>query len=188
MKNSTAFTLLLISAGIFYTWIMPQYGMVQTLRSEASQYQSILSNVSDLTLKRDQLLSQYRAVSSTNTARLAQVLPDNAATVDLARNFDDIASRYGISLKSVDVISDAQNTSNQVIAPSSGHYGTVIVTTSFVSTYANFRKFLNDIEHSLRLVDVRSVTFTTNSGNNLYAYTMSLNTYWLKTSSSTSSQ
>jgi hypothetical protein len=188
MKNSTAFTLLLISIGIFYTWIMPQYGIVQTLQSQATQYQKILSNVSDLTQKRDQLLSQYRAISSTNTTRLAQVLPDNAATVDLARNFDDIASRYGISLKNVDVITDAQNTSNEALAPSSGNYGTVTVATGFVSTYANFRKFLNDAEHSLRLVDVRSITFSTNSANNLYAYNVSFDTYWLKTSTSTPSQ
>lgn len=188
MKNSTAFILLLISIGIFYTWIMPQYGAIQTLRGEVDQYQKILASVSDLTLKRDQLLSQYRAVSTLNTSRLAEVLPDNAATVDLARNFDDIASHYGISLKNVGVVSDAQNPSNQAIAPSSGHYGTVIVTTGFISTYANFRKFLNDVEHSLRLVDVQSVTFSTNAAGNLYDYTMTMKTYWLKDNSANSSQ
>jgi len=185
MKNSTAFILLLISAATFYTWIMPQYGVVETMRSEANQYQTILANVSDLTLKRNQLLAQYKAVSPTDTARLSQVLPDNAATVDLARDFDDIASRYGISLKNVDVVTDAQSSSDQVIAPSSGQYGTVTVATSFISTYANFRKFLNDIEHSLRLVDTQSVDFTVTPTGNLYSFSLTMNTYWLKTSSST---
>lgn len=185
MKNSTAFTLLLISAATFYTWIMPQYGAVQTLRSEESQYTTILANVSDLTLKRNQLLAQYKAISPTDTTRLAEVLPDNAATVDLARDFDDIASRYGISLKSVDVVTDAQNTSNQVIAPNSGKYGTVTVATGFISTYANFRKFLNDIDHSLRLVDVRSASFTVTPTGNLYDFSLTMNTYWLKSASST---
>ena len=186
MKNSTAFILLLISIGGFYTWIMPEYGVVQTLRGEEAQYQSILSNVSDLTLKRNTLLTQYHALSLTDTARLAQVLPDNAATVDLARNFNDIASRYGISLKNVAVVTDAQNAANQVIAPTGKAYGTVTVATSFIASYANFRKFLNDIEHSVRLVDVQSVVFTVAPTGNLYLYNMTMKTYWLQSASSTS--
>jgi hypothetical protein len=186
MKNSTAFILILISATTFYTWILPQYSAVQTLRGEQSQYTNILANVSALSQKRDQLLTQYRVMPQTDVDRLAKILPDNASTVELAQGLDAIASHYGIALKGVDVVTGAQSSSATVVAPSNQAYGSLIVSTSFITTYQNFRQFENDMEHSLRITDVQSLQFSVPQTGNLYDFQMTLQTYWLKNSSTTS--
>ena len=45
--------------------------------------------------------------------------------------------------------------------------------------YENFVKFMKDLEQSLRIVDVTALSFKANA-NNIYDYSVSIKTYWLK--------
>ena len=62
MKNSTAIVVLLISLGLFYTYIAPEYTKVQGLRANLIEYEGIIQNVSTLAQKRDALLVKYNNV------------------------------------------------------------------------------------------------------------------------------
>lgn len=180
MKNTTAFILILISIGLFYVFIMPQYNEGLALRDNQTKYQNILENVSALETKRDELLVKYQNIPKQRIDELFKVLPDNVDTVSLAINLDSIASHYGISIKSIQTIKDNQNNSSTIVvgAPTPT-YGSVTFTFSFITTYSNFRKFMSDIEKSLRITDVQSITFQSTS-NGLYEYQVSIKTYWLK--------
>jgi Tfp pilus assembly protein PilO len=180
MKNSTAFILILISVGLLYTFILPQYDKVNTQRAEQAQYQNILQNVSELQAKRDELLVKYQNIPKANIDAITKILPDNVDTVSLAMNLDTIASHYGLSIKSIQTSKDDQNNSSTIVqgAPTT-LYGSVAFNFSVVSNYANFRKFMKDIEQSLRITDVQSVSFQSNA-NGLYEYQVSIKTYWLK--------
>ena len=48
------------------------------------------------------------------------------------------------------------------------------------ASYDNFIAFLKDLEKSLRLVDVVSLTFTAPESSPTYDFTIGLKTYWLK--------
>lgn len=180
MKNSTAFILLLISIGLFYTFVSPHYEKVSTLRGQASQYKDILANVSALAAKRDDLNVKLKNTPPTEVAKLEKILPDNVDTVNLAMTFDSIAARYGISIKSIRTVESKTDTGTSIIQTGKARpYDKVTVSFSFISTYANFRKFMADIEQSLRIIDVKSVAFqATDSG--IYEYQVSVDTYWLK--------
>lgn len=180
MKNSTAFILVLISAGLFYTVVMPQYKKVQVLRAQSAEYENILLDVSSLTEKRDNLLVKYQEMPKQEVDRVNKVLPDNIDTVRLATDFDSIASKYGISIKSIQTVVDKDdNSSNIIKSVSTKTYNSVEVSFSFVSTYENFRKFMQDIEKSLRIIDIKSVAF--NAGETgLSEYKVTIQTYWLK--------
>lgn len=180
MKNSTAFILLLISVGLFYTIISPRWEKVQGLRSQEAQYKEILANVESLSARRDDLEVKFGNVPPTEVARLEKILPSTVDTVALAMNFDSIASRYGISIKSIRTVESQVDTGSGIIQSSGAEpYGSVVVSFSFVSTYPNFKRFLADIEKSLRIIDVKSVSFaTTESG--IYEFQIAVQTYWLK--------
>jgi Tfp pilus assembly protein PilO len=180
MKNSTAFILILISAGLLYVFILPQYDQIGTLQANQAQYQNILQNVSALEAKRDELLVTYQNIPQQKVDELSKVLPDNVDTVSLAMNLDTIASHYGISIKSVQTAKDnTNNSSTIVVGATSPTYGSVTFNFSFISTYSNFRKFMLDIEKSLRITDIQSVSFQSTT-NGLYEYQVSIKTYWLK--------
>lgn len=190
MKSSTAFILILISAGLFYTFIMPEYDKIQALRAEAAQYKDVLGNVSDLSQKRDQLLLKYNAIPQSDIDNLEKILPDNVNVVELALDLDSIAGKYGISIKDVKTVDDAQANTTAVKTPPTGPYQKVDIDLSFITSYSNFRKFERDLEQSLRLIDVKSATFdVSDSGLNsgLEEYQMEIETYWLNNGSTTPS-
>ncbi|KND48656.1 MAG: putative pilO [Parcubacteria bacterium C7867-005] len=180
MKSTTSLTLLLISIGIFYTFIDPKYKEVKILRSNAEQFESILSNVEELKEKRSDLLIKYQSIPRVEVDRLAKMLPDNIDTVRLAIDFDSIAAQYGISIKGIQADSSGVDNSAAIIQTGSGApYEEVSVSFRFVASYDNFRKFMEDIEQSLRVIDVKSVTFQA-TDNGLYEYSVAIQTYWLR--------
>lgn len=180
MKNSTSFILLLLSIGLVYAIFMPRYEKVQGLMNQQAQYKDILDNVSALRDTRDDLEVKYENTPPQEIDRLEKILPSNVDTVNLAMNFDSIAARYGISIKSIRTIESKVDTGTGIIQSNGNKpYEKVTVSFSFLSTYANFRKFMADIEKSLRIIDVKSVAFqTTESG--IYEFQVAVQTYWLK--------
>ncbi len=181
MKGTTAFSLLLVAAALTYTVIMPQYSKVEARRAEAAQYEEVLNNVSDLSRKRDELLIKYNALPKGDVDKLKKILPDNVNVVELTLNIDAIASKYGISIKSIRTTESKANQSATVVeAPDSGPYQRVTLTFSFISSYENFRKFVRDLEQSLRIIEIRNITFTNNNDSSLNDYQMQIDTYWLK--------
>lgn len=180
MKNSTSFIMLLVAIGLVYAVFMPRYEKVQGLINQQDQYKKILDDVSSLSDIRDDLEVKYENLPPAEVARLEKILPSNVDTVSLALNFDSIAARYGISLKSIRTIESKLDTGTAIVQSNNKKpYERVTVSFSFVSTYPNFRKFMADIENSLRIIDVKSVEFqATESG--VYEFQVSVETYWLK--------
>ncbi len=183
MKTSTAIIVLLISVGLFYTFTSPQYKKIENLRTASKTYNNILNNASELSTKREELLSQYRSIPKENIENLSKVLPDNVDIVRLTMDFDSIASRYGLSIKSIQVDKSKGGTSSNnsaIIVNQAEHaYDSTVISFSFVSSYNNFRKFMRDIESSLRIVNIKSIDFQSTE-NGLYQYKVSIETYWLK--------
>lgn len=179
MKNTTGIILILVSIGLFYTFVSPHYDKVKILRNQSTQYKNILANVSDLAKKRDDLEAKYNNTPEQEIARLEKILPGNVDTVNLAMTFDSIAARYGISIKSIRAVDKKDDLGTAIVQSNNAPYDAVTVSFSFISTYPNFRKFMADIETSLRIIDMKSVAFqATESG--LYEFQVSVDTYWLK--------
>jgi len=182
MKNLTSIVLILIAVGLFYTFTSPQYEEVKVLGLEANEYQNVLRNASAISNTMSSLFERYEQFPREEIDRLEKALPDNVDAVRLALDLDGMASNYGIAIKNIKVEVSATEEEG-VIYPASIYggdaYGEVNVSFSFVSNYQNFRRFLADMESSLRIIDVRSVSFQpTESG--LYEHSVSVTTYWIK--------
>lgn len=180
MNKSSSLILILLSLGIFYTFTMSQYGDAQTLAAQASEYRNVIDNVSRIAEARDNLLNSYQSISQSEKDRLAKILPDNVDTVAVARDLDTIASRYGISIKSVQIEDPSVVEPGAIVLPENAlPYDRAFVSFSFVSNYTNFSKFLADLEKSLRIMDVKTVSFQTGE-TALYEHKIVVQTYWLK--------
>ncbi len=187
MKSLTPIVLIVISVGLFYLHISPRYAQVQTLRSQQSQYKDALDRVDNLGVTRDQLITKYNTFSPDNLTRLERFLPDKVNTVKLIADIDNVAGRYGIAIRSV-TTSDQDVDNAQAIATEASAekpYKTTQVTFRFTSSYPNLVLFLKDLEKSLQMVDVKSVSFVVaqassqpNSG--LSEYQIAIHTYSLK--------
>jgi hypothetical protein len=180
MNKTSALILVLLSIGIFYTFTAPQYSDAQALASQSADYQSLLANVSTITEARDNLMNSFEAIPQTEKDRLMKALPDSIDSIAIARDLDGIAAKYGIALTSVSVEDKDPSAGSPVdLSGTSIPYATSFVSFSFVSDYENFLKFLDDIEKSLRIMDIKEASFQT-AETGIYEYRVTAETYWLK--------
>jgi len=176
----TALSLFFIGASllIFFGYIAPSYEKVKELRTTFNQYDEALSKSKELQTLRDSLLSKYNTFSPTELARLSKMLPDSVDNVKLVLDIDNIAAQYGLRIRNV-IIDTSDPKDKQTIAANTGPVGSVVVSFTIPASYPVFLQFLKNLEQSLRLVDITSVSFSTGTGE-LTEYKVALKTYWLR--------
>jgi hypothetical protein len=59
-------------------------------------------------------------------------------------------------------------------------YNSVTLNFSIVASYGTFLKILRDLESSLRIVDVTSISFRSTDTSDVYQYDVGIKTHWLK--------
>jgi hypothetical protein len=180
MKKNSPIFLIMIAVGLFYTFINPQFNKTKALIEEQGQYKNVLNNVSALYETRDQLEYRLADIPSTEISRLSKILPNTGDVVSLAVDLDGIAAKYGFSLKSAQVDLTSRN-SGSVFLGSSSEYEKVTVVVQFVTTYEGFKSFIADIENSLRITDIRGLSFRVGESD-YYEYRMVIDAYWLNDS------
>lgn len=181
MKNGTALILIILGLGLLYVFTMPQYSEVKMRLATQQEYKELLDNISDIAETRDRLLVDYEKIPRTELDRLSKILPENVDTVRLAQEVDTIAARYGIAVESIQVEKDSPKNSAGIVLPEyAKSYERATVSFNFVSSYQNFRRFLEDLERSLRIMNVQSLSFSSGGEANIYEHKISIETYWLK--------
>lgn len=179
MKSLLPVLFVVIAAGIFFGFIDPAYNRVKTLRAEETQFDQALTRSKELQQVRDQLLSRYNTFSQTDLNRLEKLLPDNVDNVRLILDFDTLASQYGMRVRNVQLESNESRAARGQVGQDDNHYDSLILSFTVTGPYDTFRAFLRDVEQSLRLVDITTVSFSSNVSG-VYDYTVALKTYWLK--------
>ena len=180
MKNSTAFILILISIGLFYTFTSPEYTKVKALRTSAAEYKNVLTNVSKLIETRDMLLDKYQDIPKSEINKLDKILPGNVNTVELAVDLDSIAAKYGVIIKEVSVKDANDSGSSTVIQPTTGRpYDSAKVMIIVAASYEGFRNFIRDLEASQRIANVKDLSFRSQDDGS-YEFQVTIETYWVK--------
>ena len=180
MKNPTNLIFILLSIGLFFSFTSPRYQEVKTLQASAAEYRNVIENISRIAETRDRLLVNYEAIPRAQIERLEKILPNNVDTVRLALDLDALSGRYGITLKDVQVETKSDpNAALVAVSDKRLPYEKVTVSFSLISNYPNFVKMLADLERSLRIMDVKAITFKA-LDIGLYEHKMTVETYWLK--------
>ena len=192
-----------IAITAFFMFTSPLYKDVSTIGAEVSSYNEALNNSKALDQQRYDLTTKYNAISAENLSKLEKLLPDNVDNIKLILEIDKISKAYGMKLKDVKYDSTATPTStatgttaptlnivktNTGIQNSSEDFGTWNLEFSTQGSFDNLIAFIKDLESNLRIVDVSSITFSSNSGVGLgvvptpggYKYSFKIKTYWLK--------
>jgi hypothetical protein len=195
---------ILISGTIFFTLVKPLYGEVSQLRTNVAAYNTALENSASLQKTQDALLSQYKNISQDDKDRLSDFLPNTVNNIAFILQVEQIANLYNMPIKSIKF--DAPKPTDSTATPGQPADGSVLLgvdptanlpygifSMEFTTegTYPMFTSFLKDLEHNLRLVDIKSVAFDVpppptkgtvgvTQNPNIYTYTLKVDTYWLK--------
>jgi len=179
MKFLVPVILIIASAAIFFLFTDEVYNDVKVLQAEEAQFSEALERSKELQAVRDELNARYNTFSGSDIDKLEKLLPDGIDVVRLILELDSIAQTHGLQVNSIAVQEDAG--SAEGLGPAQGAYQTVSLSFSVTATYDDFFVFIEDLERSLRIVDLASLSFTApESGSALYTYAITLQTYWLR--------
>jgi Tfp pilus assembly protein PilO len=168
--------------GLFALYTNPTYQSTKELQAQAMSYDDALNKSQELRTVRDQLLSKRNTFSADDIQKLQEMLPDNVDNIRLIIDINNIASRHNLSLQNVSLgtISNSRTTRSATSAGASGDaVGSVEIGFSVTTSYDNMLAFIQDVEHSLRLIDIENLSFSATAGDNSI-YSMSIRTYWLQ--------
>jgi Tfp pilus assembly protein PilO len=181
----------LVAAGaIFFTYTKPTYDAVKVSSAQIAQYDAALSKAAELQQLKQTLLSKYNTFNPADLEKLSKLLPDHVDNVRLILDIDSLAGKHAMAIQNVVVSSahtaNASQTAIGTVSASKQKYDSLTVRFTTQGTYERFRTFLDDMQKSLRIVDLVSLTITqasagaTPTGGPLYNFDVVLRTYWLK--------
>lgn len=179
MKNFIPVILIVLAFGSWYFYIDPKYNEIKSLMANKQDYEIVLDEVERIQERRNTLLDKYNNFSNNDLKRLKVFLPGSIDNVRLISDMDGLAGRYGIAIRGI-TVTENTNTGRGIIDEQNESYGNVDIGFSFETSYENFIRFLDGIESSLRLVDIKSLNLQPNVDTGLYSVSISLRTYWLK--------
>ena len=184
MKSLTPILFVIVSVALFFTVTDPIYKQVKDLKIKYAQYQDVLDKSAELLRQRKTLQDKYDSFSKEDINRLNKLLPDTVDNVRLIIDMDEIAKRYGLTIKNVrldDTKADKTGAKDSINTITGGEakYGMIPMGFSVTADYNSFLSFLEDLESSLRIVDVTNIGLKPGA-NNIYSFDVSLKTYWLK--------
>lgn len=193
MKNFTPIFLIILSVAVFFTFIDPQYDEVKELLAQKEENETMLELARKLAEERQKLQENYVQISEPEKRSLMKLIPDTVDNVRLILDINNIGESFGVQFTGINVTGgeDGEVPNINPTNPTET-IGTIGISFSVVATYDLFIEIMKDLEESLRIVDVRSLSISNggsqnNENNNglpvdqiFYSYTVSLDTYWLR--------
>ena len=173
--------LVLVAAaiGLFIWYTNPTYQAIKALSIQNASYDDALTKAKELRSLRESLLSKRNGFAPNDLDKLLQILPDNVDNIRLIIDINSIATRHNLTLTNVDLGSVGGQRSAAADAGNTTAVGSVNVGFSVTTAnYADFLAFVQDVEHSLRLVDITKMSFTA-ANTGAITYLMTVRTYWL---------
>jgi len=175
MKNIIPFILIAAAIWIFWGYTRPTYEEAGELREVRINYENKLAQANEFRQKYENLATEYQSFSETDLANLSRLVPDKVDAIRLVIEVSDIAARKGLLIEDI-AVSESENTKTEL------DFNSVDLSFSVTGSYERFIAFLQDLEKSLRILDVTEIKFATAdmaSGNN-YDFGLGLRAYWLK--------
>ena len=196
MRFIFSIALIIISVIVFFTVTNPLRSSVSELRTQVATYNVALDNSTELQKTRDGLARAYSSIKEEDRDRLEHFLPNTVNNIKFILEVERIASLHSMSIKNIKFQTerpqDTKTLANgkQVTVTASDPqsnmpYGVFPIEFSTEGNYDTFVSFLKDLEHNLRLIDIKSIGFSVPQPGggidpSIYTYTIKVETYWLK--------
>ena len=180
MSSISIIAYLVLTLAIGYAFVYPSVGDISSLNQEKQKQQDSLDMVTTIESKKGELLTKFNNISPADKAEMATILPNSLDFVRLISQIDAVAANYGLSVDKISLkeVSSSVGNSIQTAEPNKP-YQSAIIGFSFVASYDKFNLFLNDLEKSLRILNIKSLKIEPKE-DGVYSYAVEFETYWLK--------
>ncbi|MEK7627943.1 MAG: hypothetical protein AAB421_00800 [Patescibacteria group bacterium] len=190
---------LVIAGAVFFIYTQPAYVRIKGLQAQGSEYDAALQKSKELATLKQSLISRLNAFPTEQLERLAKLLPDHVDNVRLVLDLDSLATRYGMAIQNVLISREDEKATKDAtvigaLTDQKKKHDSLTLQFSTRATYGDFVRFLEDLESSLRIVDlvglkIEPEPIVRRNGEDLtlppeieptYVYNIAIRTYWLK--------
>lgn len=180
MSGTTIIAYIVMALTVGYAFVYPSFSEISTLNEQKTKLEASLTMANEIENKKNQLLATLENLPAGERKNIETVLPDSLNLVKLVADIDAIGAKRGISIDKISSREGAGTPGEAIgAAESSPTYQSAIVGFTFTSDYQNFRSFMDELEKSMRILDIKSVKITPGL-KGTYVYTLEFETYWLK--------
>lgn len=194
MKILFPILFILLSIAAFIFGVNPFYQEVTALKDDIEVYNTALDNSTNLQRTEDALIKTFNEIRESDKEKLEKLLPSSVDNIQFILEIERIANLHGMPVRELDFEPvrkkiSATGVVASTISKDTRPYGVFPVEFSTEGDYDTFVKFLKDLESNLRLLDIKSITFSVptvsekdggKTNPNIYKYTLEVETYWLK--------
>ncbi|MEW5908150.1 MAG: hypothetical protein AB1643_03190 [Patescibacteria group bacterium] len=161
---------------ISYYWSKPIYDDIRVMLDQENGLNNALTKSKELQIIRDDLLARYNSISKSDLEAIEKMIPNNPNNVKIAVEIENIARKNNVVLKTLSV--QGMTTPDSSSAPAQGlSVATMDMSFKASAPYNSFLNFLADLEKSLRIIEIKNLTF--NAGEtDFYEYNFSALTYY----------
>ena len=174
--------LIVISGGLFMMWIDPEYQEIKEKQAEKARYDETLAKTVEIREFRQNIESKYELIDERDLERLDKMLPTHIDNIRLILDINNVANARSMTIRDIriDLADESGGDSEDIAVTDGGGFGSVGFRFTVVTTYENFKDFLDDLALSLRVVDVTSVGISEiEDEENFYRFDVGIRTYWL---------
>lgn len=189
--KATSFLSLIIAVGVFFAYVGPTWkGEITTTKAAIKSDDDALSAAKAYTEAQNQLTAARNAIDPNDLARLTSFIPDSVDNVRIILDINSLAARSGLTISNVTVsdsstsrtkssVSSNTQAGASTLAAPENPVGSVDLSLAAAGTYSSLRSFLDGVEKSGRLLDLRDLAVK-GSNTGAYNYQMTLRIYWLR--------
>jgi len=188
--------LIIVSALVGYFYVLPIYDVTSSVKKEADVVKDSLQRIKEIGVASDKLRAEIETIPKEYKDSLNAALPEEIDQIRFLNMINTIAARRNLILTDPEITKPEQDSSPAQSSSADGivnnkikgtDIGKMSVSFSVSSSYEVFKEFMKDLEKSLALMDVNTVTLSGASGGSeekvvgeeIYTYKVELTTYLL---------
>jgi hypothetical protein len=181
MNRTSTYIYLIMAASIIYAFAYPTWGGVSALLNEKQKYNDSLIMVEEIENKKNQMLAEFNNISAADRKEIETILPNSMNFVRLISQIDAVAANYGISIDKITSkeIGSAAGDSIEESQIAQKKYQSGVIGFSFSAPYDKFELFIDDLEKSLRILDMKSFKLSVGEKGQ-YSYDVEFGVHWFK--------
>lgn len=145
--------LVILSASVYVSVIDPTYADIRRQQAKEAELVKFLNDAKEANTKLAKIKETYATFPAGSEQTISTILPDKIDPLHFIIEMETVARLHGLILKGPVVGGDDD-------AKSSGKYGVTKISFTVSAPYSVFREFLKDIQDSVALRDMTSVSFT----------------------------
>lgn len=181
-----------MAIGLYFTVTKGVLAEATIIQASNNEYVTAIKNAKSLIDVRNKVLDDYNKLAPDDRVKLDKFVPKSIDNIRLIIDLNNVALRYGFALKGIQATASNTNTNTDTApniadpaltmnpsAVSAPVLDTVVVSFGVSAPYQQFISFLQDLEASLRILDISSLSVTA-SDSGVYDWKIELKTYWLR--------